>query len=71
MPIYDAICTDGHKFEKMLKMDERHISLECPECGCSARTIISAVRSKLDGTNPDFPGAYMKWENDRKKRSKN
>ena len=68
MPIYEAVCSEGHKFDKMLKIDERHITLECPECGATANTTISAVRCKLDGTNPDYPGAYFKWENDRKKR---
>lgn len=68
MPIYDANCTAGHKFEKLLPMDKRHNVLICPECGEDAHIIISPVRSALDGTDPSLPGAYLSWE---RKRSKN
>lgn len=52
----------GHSFEKMMKMDARHHLLVCPECGEKANMVASPVRSKLDGTDPSLPGAYMKWE---------
>ena len=68
MPIYEAECTEGHKFDKLLKMDERNIRLECPECGGEAHTIISPVRSMLDGTDPSLPGAYLSWERKRNKK---
>lgn len=64
MPLYDCECLFGHRFEKSMKMDARHHLLICPECGESAHTIVSPVRSKLDGTDPSWPGAYMKWERD-------
>jgi len=70
MPLYDCKCIFGHSFEKMLKMSERNHRLECPECGEAAHTVISPVRSKLDGTDPSLPGAYMKWERDRASRKR-
>ena len=69
MPLYDCLCDSGHKFERLLKMDAIRNKLECPECGDAAYTTVSPVRSKLDGTDPSLPGAYMKWANDREKRA--
>jgi len=68
MPLYDCQCDVGHRFEKLLKMDNIRDTLECPECGEDAYTVVSPVRSKLDGCDPSLPGAYFKWENDRAKR---
>ena len=34
--------------------------IEC-DCGSVALRLISAPRSKLDGTSGDFPGAAMRW----------
>ena len=69
MPLYDCQCIFGHKFEKLLKMSEVGFILKCPECGEAAKTVISPVRSKLDGTDPSLPGAYIKWGEDRVKRA--
>lgn len=66
MPMYDCVCNSGHKFEKLLKIADKDSQLVCPECGEKAHTVISPVRSKLDGTTLDFPGAYYAWENKRK-----
>ena len=67
MPLYDCQCISGHKFEEFLKVVNRNLPLNCPECGEVAHMIISPVRSKLDGTDPSLPGAYLKWERDRSK----
>jgi len=65
MPIYDMLCNKGHRFERNLRIEYRHDEVECPECGEAAHMIISPVRSKLDGTDPSFPGEYLKWERKR------
>lgn len=70
MPLYDCKCINGHSFEKMIKMILRDSILECPECGEDATTVVSPVRSKLDGTDPSWPGAYMKWERDHSNKRK-
>lgn len=62
MPLYDCKCILGHSFEKMIKIIDRNDEFECPECGEIAQITVSPVRSKLDGTDPSWPGAYMKWE---------
>ena len=48
------------------KMTERYIDateneVRCPHCGGVAIRIIGMPRVALDGTDPDFPGAYQKW----------
>ena len=70
MPTYEYVCKEGHKFDKIVKMDDRNKPLECPECGSTANMVVSAVMSKLDGTDPSMPGAYLKWSRDREKRSR-
>ena len=47
-------------------MTERYIDateseVRCPHCGGVAIRIIGMPRVALDGTDPDFPGAYQKW----------
>ena len=44
--------------------------IQCNKCGKSAKKILSPVTSKIDGTDPSFPGAYMKWGRMRNKRNK-
>jgi DNA-directed RNA polymerase subunit RPC12/RpoP len=48
------------------KTTERYIDateseVRCPHCGGVAIRIIGMPRVALDGTDPDFPGAYQKW----------
>jgi putative FmdB family regulatory protein len=58
--MYDFRCPEGHGiFEGLAPMDNEGIP--CPECGANSKRLISAVRVKLDGTDPSFPGEYMKW----------
>jgi len=64
MPIYSYRCNCGNEFDHMQRMDDR-LQAECPECNEQAKQMITPVRCKLDGTDPDFPGEYMKWERKR------
>lgn len=68
MPLYDCKCQNGHSFEKMIRLSDRESPIECPVCGETAKVVPSATRSKLDGTDPSLPGAYMKWARDREKK---
>ncbi len=63
--LFDFKCPDGHVEEGLVEMDV-HESI-C-SCGLSSKRVISPVRSKLDGTDPGFPGAYDKWGRDHVKR---
>ncbi len=60
--LYDFRCTEcGHKFEHLVKPDI-HVT-PCHDCGATANRLISAPRMDPRlGIDPDFPGAYMKWE---------
>ena len=51
-------------------IDSKAMSVPCPSTGCNevAERIISPVRSKLDVTSGDYPGATMKWMRQRKER---
>lgn len=55
-----------HVFEALVDREVKET--DCPECGRNAVRKISPVRSKLDGTDPGFPGAYDKWARDHIKR---
>jgi hypothetical protein len=55
------------EFEKLVPMEDR-MNTPCPECETPAHMKISAVRSALDPISGDFPGATMKWENNRKQK---
>ena len=41
MPLYDYKCPDGHSFEAIKSMDDRHCA-KCPKCGKVANQIIAA-----------------------------
>lgn len=67
MPIFDFKCEKcGETLEKLTSYDTFGISCEC---GSIMKRQISMPHVKLDGTNPDFPGAYEKWGRDREKRA--
>lgn len=55
------------------ELNERYIDSTVKEstceCGSISDRVISMPTVKLDGTNPDFPGAYSKWATDREKRA--
>ena len=42
----------------------------CTNCKSQARRLISTPRVALPGTDPDFPGAWAKWEKTRKNKRK-
>lgn len=68
MPLYDYWCRECNStFEASRKIADRE-SCECPKCGATADKLVSAPTVALDGTDPSFPGAYLKWGNDYKKR---
>jgi predicted nucleic acid-binding Zn ribbon protein len=35
MPIYTFLCSDGHKNDKLVKMDQE--TVKCPEPGCTKK----------------------------------
>lgn len=65
MPTYDYECSACHKrVEHFLKMADRKNPGPC-DCGGSLRHVITPTAVILDGADPSFPGAAMKWEKDR------
>ncbi len=52
--------------DRFLKMADREIPGPC-DCGGELRQIITPPVVMLDGADPDFPGAAMKWERDRQR----
>ena len=42
-------------------IDSKITQIVCPECGHKMIRLIGMPRVDLDGTDPDFPGAYEKW----------
>lgn len=57
--IFEFECDEGTVSEKLVETDVLSILCEC--CGKGADRIISTPRVSLDGTDPSFPGEYMKW----------
>lgn len=69
MPLYDFKCrTCGHKQEEFRAIEEREEPSNCNKCGEETTPVVSPTRTMLDGTDPSFPGEWMKWE--RKHRQK-
>lgn len=65
--LFDYRCLDcKHVFEELVTSPEP--TQRCPACGGVGYRQISVPKFSLDGTNPDFPGAYDKWAKDREKR---
>lgn len=68
MPTYDYQCTDcGSHYEAFRKIADRATS-DCPHCGGLGAQQVSAPQVKLDGTDPSFPGEYMRWEKKHKQK---
>lgn len=57
--IRDFFC-DHCNTEQERYVDSDMLTVPC-QCGHEARRIIGMPRVSLDGTDPDFPGAYQKW----------
>ncbi|VEN74613.1 Transcriptional regulator [Candidatus Desulfarcum epimagneticum] len=47
MPVYEFECPEGTVTEEFVKMGTEKI--ECPECGCEAKKIISQCSFELKG----------------------
>jgi hypothetical protein len=57
---FDFKChTCGNEYEGFVKPDV--LEEPCIQCGQQATRLISAPRTELPGTDPDFPGAYDAW----------
>ena len=66
-PIFDFTCDKcGETVEHLTKSDV--VAITC-DCGGLMKKQLSMPLVKLDGTDPDFPGAYAKWGRDREKRA--
>ena len=57
--IRDFMC-DHCNTEQERYVESDMLTVPC-KCGHDARRIIGMPRVSLDGTDPDFPGAYQKW----------
>ena len=57
-------CCCGNVFDDLVKPDVH--SAPCPECGKDGKRLVSTPTIGLSGTDPDFPGAYDKWEKTQK-----
>ena len=66
--MYDFECSKHGVFEGIV--DERNRQKACPDCNTNAPRLISAPRVALDGTDPDFPDAYDRWEKKRNQKQK-
>lgn len=63
--IYEYECSAcQQRVEHMLKVAERETPPPC-KCGGTLRQVISPPVIVLDGADPSFPGAAIKWEKDR------
>lgn len=63
MPIYSYRCECGERFDALVPMAERQ-QQPCPECGVTAKQIITPVRfdTLAMGCDPDFETFGSKWE---------
>jgi putative FmdB family regulatory protein len=67
---FDFRCEScGNRTEAFVKPDVRTMS--CPNCGGSAKRLISKATISLSGTDPAFGTAYDKWERVQKQKVAN
>ena len=71
MPTYEFRCRScKHKFEVTRDMAHCDDWAPCPKCGVgTTRRILSLTNVVIDGSDPTFPRAAMKWEKDRYRRA--
>jgi putative FmdB family regulatory protein len=49
MPIYEFLCPQNHRFEKLSPLRASHATILCPSCGLAARRLVSAPSlNKID-----------------------
>lgn len=65
--LYEHKCSKGHLTEALVAYEATEVLCECGEV---ATRIISTPRIALDGTNPNFVGAYDKWARVREEKAK-
>lgn len=53
------------RVEHLLKVAERDNPPLCASCGGTLKHIITPPAVVLDGADPSFPGAALKWDRDR------
>lgn len=58
MPMYDYQCPNGHEFEDMQSIANRHTA-PCRECGEEAKMVMR-TGPRID-PNADLPGLRMQW----------
>lgn len=66
--LFDFKCDEHGRFEGMARSNEE--TKACPECGKECPTVISPVRTWLDGTDPDFPTAWDRWAKDHEEKAR-
>lgn len=67
--LYEYICGACNKTSTQLKnVANRDNPDPCEHCGGAVRrAVITPPVVMIDGTDPSFPGAAMKWEKDRQR----
>jgi len=53
MPLYEYECEDGHRFERLMQMQDRH-NVVCPECMKPATQIMSLIRHRIASPLPVY-----------------
>ena len=64
----DFKCEKNHITERFL--DSEIKTIDCPICEKTSHRMLGYGTISLDGTNPDFPGAYEKWARVREQRAR-
>lgn len=65
--MYEHKCSEGHITEALVDYETTEVLCDCGEV---ANRIISTPRIALDGTNPNFVGAYDRWARVREEKAK-
>lgn len=67
---FDFVCSDNHSTEELV--DPNDTSIECPQCGKTAKRIISGTSIDPNlGLSNDFPSMADKWAKKTRARAKN
>lgn len=61
MPLYDLLCSEGHKTERMIPLAQFSEPIECP-CGSPAKRVISAPMFSVEQVGYSCP-VTGKWVN--------
>lgn len=67
LPTYEYQCSACNtRVEHFLKIADRNNPGPCV-CGGTLRRIVTSPNLLIDGADPSFPGAAMKWDADRQR----